>query len=189
MEWFSGRQSGGLIVGFGASRNTVYFDDTDPIYGEDIYVQLDVFDDLLTGYVWRADDPSQIISLTYDHRTARSLPMVWNQDAASTFNEVIVSTTPIPLPEDSLLGDMNGDGAVNGLDVDLFTDVLLASQYDVAADMNGDEAVNGLDVDPFVAAVVGGGTQQIPEPSTLLLAVVALGVLGGWRRRTVLAGL
>jgi hypothetical protein len=42
-------------------------------------------------------------------------------------------------------------------------------------------AVNGLDVDPFVAAVVGG-TQAIPEPSTLLLAIVALGVVGGWRK-------
>ena len=51
----------------------------------------------------------------------------------------------------------------------------------VLADVNLDGEVNGLDVDPFVAAVVGG-TQQIPEPSTLLLALVALGVVGGWRK-------
>ena len=80
-----------------------------------------------------------------------------------------------------VLGDLNFDGEVNGLDVDPFVDVLLASRFDVAADMNGDGAVNGLDVDPFVAAVVGG-TQQIPEPSTLLLALVALSVVGGWRK-------
>jgi hypothetical protein len=61
-------------------------------------------------------------------------------------------------------------------------DVLLASRFDVAADINGDGAVNGLDVDPFVAAVVGGGTQHIPEPSTLLLAIVALGLVGAWRK-------
>jgi hypothetical protein len=67
------------------------------------------------------------------------------------------------------------------LDVDEFTRVLLASRFDVAADMNGDGAVNGLDVDPFVAAVVGGA-QSVPEPSTLLLALVALGVVGGWRK-------
>jgi hypothetical protein len=59
--------------------------------------------------------------------------------------------------------------------------VLLASRFDVAADMNGDGQVNGLDVDPFVAAVVGG-VQQIPEPSTLLLVLLALGVVGGWRK-------
>ena len=61
-------------------------------------------------------------------------------------------------------------------------DVLLASRFDVAADMNEDGVVNGLDVDPFVAAVVGGGTQAVPEPSTLLLCLVALGVVGGWRK-------
>ena len=41
---------------------------------------------------------------------------------------------------------------------------------------------NGLGVDPFVAAVVGGGAQQIPEPSTLLLCLIALALVGGWRK-------
>jgi hypothetical protein len=79
------------------------------------------------------------------------------------------------------LGDVNGDGVVNGLDVDPFVDVLLNGPYQAAADMNEDGDVNGLDVDPFVAAVVGGA-QQIPEPSTLLLALLALGALGGCRK-------
>ena len=47
--------------------------------------------------------------------------------------------------------------------------------------MNEDQVVNGLDVDPFVAAVVGG-SQSVPEPSTLLLALVTLGVIGGRRK-------
>ncbi len=81
-----------------------------------------------------------------------------------------------------LLGDLNGDGEVNGLDVDPFVDVLLNGPFHAAADMNEDGDVNGLDVDPFVVAVVGGGSQQIPEPSTLLLGLVALGVIGGWRK-------
>ena len=80
-----------------------------------------------------------------------------------------------------LLGDVNQDGAVDGLDVDPFIDVLLDSQFATTADMNGDGAVNGLDVAPFVAAVFGG-VQSVPEPSTLLLALVALGVVGGWRK-------
>jgi hypothetical protein len=46
-------------------------------------------------------------------------------------------------------------------------------------DVNLDGVVNGLDVDPFVAAVVGGA-QSVPEPSTLLLCIIALGVVGGW---------
>jgi hypothetical protein len=77
---------------------------------------------------------------------------------------------------------VNHDTEVNGLDVDPFADVLLASRFDVAADMNLDGQVNGLDVDPFVAAVVAGGARQIPEPSALLLGLVALGLVGGWRK-------
>jgi hypothetical protein len=86
---------------------------------------------------------------------------------------------PIPAP---LLGDVNLNGEVNGLDVDPFVDVLLSGLYQPEADMNEDQVVNGLDVDPFVAAVVGGGMPQIPEPSTLLLAILALGVAAGWRK-------
>jgi hypothetical protein len=57
------------------------------------------------------------------------------------------------VPEPSILGDVN----LHGLD-------------------------DGLDVDPVVAAVVGS-THQIPEPSTLLLlTLIALGVVGGWRK-------
>jgi hypothetical protein len=80
------------------------------------------------------------------------------------------------------IGDVDHDTEVNGLDVDPFVDVLLASRFDVAADMNLDGQVNGLDVDPFEAAIVGGDTHQVPEPSTLLLTLVALGVVGGWRK-------
>jgi hypothetical protein len=85
------------------------------------------------------------------------------------------------LGDEIQLGDMNLDDDVNGLDVDPFVHALLSGPYQPEADMNDDQVVNGLDVDPFVAALVGGGTQQIPEPSTLLLSIVALSVVGGWR--------
>jgi hypothetical protein len=62
------------------------------------------------------------------------------------------------------------------------TDAFVAKITDpLLGDVNFDGDVNGLDVDPFVAAVVGG-TQAIPEPSTFLLALVALAVVGGWRK-------
>ncbi len=54
-------------------------------------------------------------------------------------------------------GDVNGDGQVNGLDVDPFVALLVAGQSDAAADMNGDGLVNGLDVELFVTALVGAG--------------------------------
>jgi hypothetical protein len=85
-----------------------------------------------------------------------------------------------------VLGDVNFDGDVNGLDVDPFVEVLLNGTDDnatrVVADMNSDGEVNGLDVDPFVEAVVGGA-QSIPEPSTLLLGLLAVCVVvGAWRK-------
>jgi hypothetical protein len=86
---------------------------------------------------------------------------------------------------DVLLGDVNLDGEVNGLDVDPFVVLVTDGTYQTEGDMNGDGAVNGLDVDPFVAAVVGGGTQQVPEPSTLVLAALGLlALLTHTRRRS-----
>jgi hypothetical protein len=85
---------------------------------------------------------------------------------------------------DPILGDVNLDGEVNGLDVDPFVDVLLNGPYQLEADMNQDTTVNGLDVDLFVEKVVGGGIEAVPEPSTYVLAIIGL-LASAWvgRRR------
>jgi hypothetical protein len=83
----------------------------------------------------------------------------------------------------TLLGDVNLDEEVNGLDVDPFVGLVTSGTYQDEGDMNGDGEVNGLDVDPFVEAVVGGGVAAVPEPSALLLTLAALGILGAWRRK------
>ena len=80
-----------------------------------------------------------------------------------------------------LLGDVNLDNVVNGLDVDPFVDKLLSGSFQNEADMNQDGVVNGLDVDPFVAAVVGSGIAAVPEPSTLALALGLTFWLAGCR--------
>jgi hypothetical protein len=63
--------------------------------------------------------------------------------------------TPLRLP-----GDVNGDGLVNGLDIDPFVALIVMGQLDPAADLNGDGAVNGLDVELFVAILVGVGSSR-----------------------------
>jgi hypothetical protein len=55
------------------------------------------------------------------------------------------------------LGDVNLDGAINGLDVDPFVDRVTSGTYQVEADMNEDTFVNGLIVVPFAGPGVPTG--------------------------------
>ena len=65
-----------------------------------------------------------------------------------------------------LLGDMNLDGAVNGLDVDPFVEAVVGG--------------GAQSVSPFVTALLGSETQPVPEPSTFVLCLIALCVVGGF---------
>ena len=119
-----------------------------------------------------------------------------------------VQNTGISGSKSSILrADMNGDGLVNGLDVNPFVSVLT----DLAAyqalfpgldgvgrgNINSDVDANGLDVNPFVACVTGGGCapgagsgaslgggSSVPEPTSAVLVVLAgLGLAVGRRVR------
>ena len=56
----------------------------------------------------------------------------------------------------TLLGDINGDGQVDLLDVGPFVDLLTAGDFLAEADINGDGDVDLLDVGPFVELLSGG---------------------------------
>ena len=98
-----------------------------------------------------------------------------------------VAIEVIQFTPDALLGDVNRDAVVNGLDVDPFVSLLLNGSDQAEADMNYDGQLNGLDVDLFVAAVIsdgpddpGPGVAQSLGPefsNTLLLDTAANGIM------------
>lgn len=53
------------------------------------------------------------------------------------------------------LGDVNGDGVVNFLDISPFVAALSAGEFRCEADMNFDGVVNFLDIAPFIAILSG----------------------------------
>jgi hypothetical protein len=85
------------------------------------------------------------------------------------------------------LGDMDANGAVNGLDIPDFKAALADTALweantgrlaAVLGDMNGDGALNGLDIPGFKSALAGAA---VPEPATV--GVLVLGAIGVMRRR------
>ena len=96
---------------------------------------------------------------------------------------------------DPLVGDANGDGFVNGLDISVISAHWLMPGP--TGDVNGDGVVNGLDVsviaahwsglpfNPFGGGGSGTGGLGVPEPSAGLLAAAAsaLLLLGCGRKR------
>ena len=61
--------------------------------------------------------------------------------------QAIVKAT---IPSQFLLGDVNGDGNVDLLDVSPFVDLLLDGGFQLEADINQDQVVDLLDVQLFV---------------------------------------
>ena len=57
---------------------------------------------------------------------------------------------------DFVLGDINGDGQVNLLDVGPFVELLANGDFLPAADINQDGVINLLDVGPFIELLSGG---------------------------------
>ena len=65
------------------------------------------------------------------------------------------ATLTVTLVESFLLGDVNGDGAVNFLDIAPFIEVLSVDGFLEAADINQDGEVNFFDIFPFIERICG----------------------------------
>ena len=54
----------------------------------------------------------------------------------------------------SLRGDVNGDGVVNGTDIQAVINFIVTSEYDEKADVNSDGVVNGTDIQKVINIIV-----------------------------------
>ncbi|MDP6936986.1 MAG: hypothetical protein QGF36_06100, partial [Candidatus Marinimicrobia bacterium] len=56
---------------------------------------------------------------------------------------------------DTLLGDLNGDGVLNVVDVVIAVDYILNGEYNGIGDMNGDGSLNVVDIIILVGQILG----------------------------------
>ena len=68
----------------------------------------------------------------------------------NAFFDVRIDNISVKTKTGCFVGDVNGDGDINLLDVAPFVDLLASSMFQCEADINQDGAVNLLDVGPFV---------------------------------------
>ena len=83
-------------------------------------------------------------------------PITYSGGQLGTAGESVVVNGPPCCDCVNKLGDINGDGFVDLLDVDPFVQLLQSGKYQCEADVNSDMALNLLDLPIFVAILTGG---------------------------------
>jgi hypothetical protein len=58
------------------------------------------------------------------------------------------------IPDAGLRGDVNGDGVVNGTDIQAVINLIVAGEFDEKADVNEDGTVNGTDIQEVINIIV-----------------------------------
>ena len=69
-----------------------------PVFGEELFVQMDAFDGQLTGSLWPASDPALRVSSQNTYQATLTRPSFGSSGGSVTFHEVWIDTVPIPEP-------------------------------------------------------------------------------------------
>jgi hypothetical protein len=108
-----------------------------------------------------------------DHNTMQLIPQSFRIEQDYTYGNVEGNDNSTPLgdhnpvvvefkyfkagdiiPVEVVRGDANGDGVVNGTDIQDVINFIIADQYDSSADVNEDGKVNGTDIQEVINIIV-----------------------------------
>lgn len=66
----------------------------------------------------------------------------------------IIDTIKVVVTSGGTFGDVNGDGVVNGTDIQAVINFIVIGEYDEKADVNKDEVVNGTDIQEIINIII-----------------------------------
>ena len=90
-----------------------------------------------------------ISDFDYADTATKQMFIIISEDELQQWKEINGQPTPV-----TLKGDVNGDGIVNGTDIQAVINFIVAGEYDEKADVNQDELVNGTDIQEIINIIV-----------------------------------
>ena len=116
------------------------------------------------------DSDSQITwfysnNATFPYSTSNDLGLNWAETTTGQCGALSIWAEYIYEPEiDDLIGDINGDGAVNILDIVMLANAALSNDNLPGGDINGDGSINILDIVGLVNIILNGApAEQLSE--------------------------
>jgi len=105
-----------------------------PADGETLYFQLDSFDGIVTGSIWREGDAESLVQYSKPYELVSTIPGFGLQGGTATFHDLWIASRPIsifPMP-----GDFDGNGLLNTADIEMLADNLEMNNrfYDLTGD-------------------------------------------------------
>ena len=73
---------------------------------------------------------------------------------SNTWQGIPIRPVTSEIPVSYLRGDVNGDGVVNGTDIQAIINLIVESEYDKKGDVNSDGVVNGTDIQEVINIIV-----------------------------------
>jgi len=99
------------------------------------------------------------LNSSWDINNMHAVAFIYNYDSDDKTNCAVGNCAQVPLvgneePEETLTGDVNGDGEVTIADVNAVIDYILAGTYSATADVNSDNEVTIADVNAVIDIIL-----------------------------------